>query len=278
MRLIISLFLVGQAVAQSAPKTKAVSIGVQNRYLAGSLSISAETVGPNFKGHDITAIIGELRRSPLATAKSEFETTQEYGQRIETVLASKNRQYAFALDGFNVALAYDADAKVMKTSVTAYGAPFVWDANLKGPNGEEYFSSGFSLRSIVRPRTTLIKNARGAWVSDMHDNIDEFGIVISKDDGMFAEDFADTGSVSTRKAVMSLDMDAQTARGLKAFLRVALICTLVDPTVYVGSDSVAPTRSHPIEIRVNRNYILMRSDELWIYDQRSGNVLGKFLP
>src|SRR5262249_48563889 len=132
----------------------------QSAFLTKPLNLSEESVGPNFKGHDIVGIVAELRRSPLAVPKSEFETTKDYEQRVKSLLASRDRQYAFVLNEYSVQSAYNADEKVMNVSITA---PFVFslfDSRSHDPNdptgNSTYFSSHLELRSVLRSTSQYV--------------------------------------------------------------------------------------------------------------------------
>ncbi len=279
MRLLVGVPLIlAHAFAQgSPPKSATKQIPAQSTYLTRPLPISAETVGPSFRGHDIVSLVTELRRSPLGAAKSEFETTPQYEQRLKSLLESRSRQYVFALDEFTAEASYDADKEVTNVSVTAPFVVGVYDSDnhiVNDPKGDStYFSSGIELRSILRSTSQYVaSNSLGVKVNVTRSTYDEFGVVINKDDTLFLDIGPCCDHAGTRKAVLSLDMDVQTAKLLKPFLSAALVCTLVNPIVYAGTGGTTPTISSPREVKTNQQYLLVRPDELWVYDRRSGHV------
>ncbi|MBZ5635559.1 MAG: hypothetical protein LAO55_20735 [Acidobacteriia bacterium] len=284
LRLAIHFLLYGSIVFAQTPPPKPTpkQAPPQSAYLTKPLSLSVDILGPSFKGHDIVAIIADLKRSPLGVPKSEFETTRQYEQRIESLLASKSRQYVFAQVEFTEAI-YDADEKIMNVSVTAPVVFGLFDSDIhmvNDPTGDStYFSSHLELRSLRRSTTQYVAtNGFGVKINVTHFTSDEFGVVIDKSDTLFADIEPCCDHFGTRKAVLSLDMDVSNAKALKPFLQVALVCTLVNPTVYEGTDGRSPTISSPIETTIKQQYLLVHPDELWLYDLRTGHVLGKFSP
>jgi hypothetical protein len=64
------------------------------------------TLGPNFAGGNIEAVIGRVNASASAAPRSEFETTAQYYQRIE----SASEQLVFLIPKDAAEVRYDADA------------------------------------------------------------------------------------------------------------------------------------------------------------------------
>lgn len=284
MRLIIFMILIAflEALAQTPPpQLRPKQDPMQGGYLTKPLPLSVDTVGPGFKGNDIVALVAELKRSTKSASKSEFETTPQYEQRIRSFLESRSRQYVFVLDEFTAAANYNADKNVMNISVTAPFMVGLFDKDVQmvndTPGDSSYFSSGFELRSLPRSTTQYVAtNGLGVKINVTRSTFDEFGVVISKDDALFADLEPCCDHIGTR-ATLSIDMAVQTAKALKPFLRVALVCTLVNPTVYEGAEEKSPTISFPREIKIKQQYLLVHPDELWVYDRRSGHILGKFI-
>jgi len=279
----VLLVLVCPVFAQTPSPPKFPAKSAQTVYLTKPLPISVDTVGPNFKGHDIVSIVGELKRSPMGVPKSEFETTSHYDERIKTLLESRSRQYYFVLDEFAATAVYNADDKVMSIKVLANAVSTLFDNDIhmvNDPTGDSpYFSSGFAVRSILRSTGHyLATNSFGVKVNVARSTFDEYGVVIDKGDSLFADVKPCCDHIGTREALLALEMDVQTAKALKPFLRVALVCTLVNPTIYEGTGGSSPTISYPREIEIRQHYLLVHPDELWAYDRRSGYILGKFVP
>jgi hypothetical protein len=234
IRLVASVGLFCYALAQAQqPKPAQKAARTQTAYLTKPLALSVESVGSGFKGHDIAAVITELKRSPANAPKSEFETTQQYEQRVKILLESKNRQYVFVLDDYAASGTYDADKEVMDMVVTAPSEIGLFDSDTHMVNepadSTRYWSSSIELRSVVRSRTQYVgTSGLGAKATVTHITYDQYGIVLSTDDLMFS----DTNGIGTRVSHSILEMNVQTAKSLKPFLRVALVCTLTTPTIY----------------------------------------------
>jgi hypothetical protein len=282
MRLALAFLLHSMAVAQIPSKATPKQAPLQTAYLTNPVSLSLETVGPSFKGHDVVAIVAELKRSPLGAPKSEFETTPEYEQRMQSLLGSRSRQYVFVLDQFSATPSYDADKMVMNVKVTAPFVTGLFDSEMHIVNNPTedsmYLSSGLELRSTLRSTTHYIAtNGFGVKVTVTRSTFDEFGVVISKDDALFGDIEPCCDRIGTRESVLAVDMDIPTAKAVKQYLRVALVCTLVNPTIYEGTDEYSATISDPRETRIKQQYLLVHPDELWVYDRRSGHIFGKYV-
>ena len=257
----------GIVVAQPKGPTASKQAATQSSYLTAPLSLAATTLGPNFTGHNIVRIIAELAASPLAAPKSEFETSAAYESRKAMYLDSKSRQYAFVLTS-QTEFVYDADAEQMSVKVTA-SQRFYIDAG-------ESRDHGFTLQTDIKSATKYVgSNALGVKATVTRVESDVFGVALSKDDRLFnieASSFA-----SKQEAKLAVDMDGATAKQLKPHLRVVLICTLVDPTVYVGTEYHSPTITVPTEITNDQEAVIVHPDQVWVYDNRSGKVITKVI-
>lgn len=239
-------------------------------FLSKPLDLSLETLGPRFIGHDIVAVIRELAGSPLNKPKSEFETTVEYTARIKRLMDSRERRYTFVLNAFLYDdAAYDADREIMTAKVEAHQL-FLFDASDSISD-----RPALELTEILRSKGAYVgKNAFGVSAQVTRTVTDEFGLaLLDDDDELFSQ--AD-GAIGDRSVSTEIEMPANEAKLIKPFLRFALVCTLDNPTVYTNTDTSSATISNPREVKVLRHYILVRPDELWVYDARSGNVLSKF--
>ncbi len=163
----------------------------------------------------------------------------------------------------------------MDVAVTAPLVTGLNDDAMREPNKTPGESSGIALRTfLVSHSRYLGTNALNVRVVVNSFTFNEYGIVLTNDDALFA----DTRSWESRTATATIGMDAQMAKDTKPFLSVALFCTLVTPTVYQGVATTTPTITSPVEGKITKRYILVRPDQFWIYDVRSGKVLKKCLP
>jgi TonB family protein len=258
---------------QSAP---ARAIPSAMAYLIKPLPLMVDTLGTNFNGHDIAAIVNDLQHSPLGLPKSEFETSKEYDQRIKILLTSKLRQYVFVLPRSDIQLNYDADQRQMNVTVRAAWLVGFDDSRLNtgGTSSDIYFWSAIEFRSILRSRTQYTgSNAFGVKATVTRATFDDFGIILDRTNSMFQE----TDSSGDREATLSIEMAANEAKAVKPFLRVALVCTLASPLVFETTDQTTPTISSPLQFRTTTHHVVVHPDELWVYDVRSGHIFGKFV-
>jgi hypothetical protein len=224
-------------------------------------------------------LIRDLNQSPMSASKSEFETSEHYEERRSSLFASKRGQYVLLPDDSTVLLSYDADNEDMNCSVKAdsiIGLDEELASNLPTTSDADYHWSGISLRSVLRSKSRYVaSNSLGVRVNVTSAVFEEYGIVFSKNSTMFED--SDSTSLGDRVAYLTLKMKAQDAKQTKPFLKIAVVCTLMSPRVYETVDGHTPTITDPVELTVKKKYVLVRADELWLYDKRSGYILGKFV-
>lgn len=116
----ISLLLSTPAAAQSLNKQRpgATAEGFARK----PFDPSAEKLPPGYHGHDPKEVIAALMRRASQSVKDEFETTDQFRQRVKALEASPllglltvDSLLAFTIDG--VETRYDADREVMSVGV-----------------------------------------------------------------------------------------------------------------------------------------------------------------
>ena len=122
----VSLMLSSWAAAQTLNRQR---LGATAEGFAQSpFDPSVEKLPPGYRGHDTKEIIAALMRRESQSAKDEFETTEQFRQRLKKLEASPlfrgltvDSLLAFVVDGLETR--YDADREVMSVGVDPRNIP-----------------------------------------------------------------------------------------------------------------------------------------------------------
>jgi hypothetical protein len=236
-----------------APKGKAAPPDIQRRKAVPSGIPHTD---------DIEPLVSRL----IAGEKREFETTEQFEAR-QNSLIQPGKQYAFVFDSKHDAdfTSYDADEAVMTVHL-----------NLHRPFSKDYAAGYYDvlIKDIVRRTGGYIgQNAFGASVVVESRTEDDFGVEISDED---AERFWQVGT--TGEATCSFPLSIGKAKEMKQNLRVVLVGTVPDGTVYQDGTLYPATVSSPVELRRHQHYVDFRITEVRIVDSRNGSVVARVVP
>jgi hypothetical protein len=211
------------------------------------------TVGPAFTGDNIGLVIKAV--TTKAAPKSEFETTPAYEARRN---ASKmdGSAFVFVFDSQKDFFTYDADSATMMAPL-----PITTNKFYLEPNSPEY--TVLTLRRLeLSSREYVGSNAFGATVNVSSHLYDEYGVVTNQ----------------PLVTALAFPMEVSIAKDAKSYLRVALACTLLGGEVHRDVAGHEATISDPYETHVQKQYLPVTVTELFVFDERSGNVLLRVRP
>ena len=245
-------------------------------YLAGPLDLGTSNLGQDFQGNDIAVLYEAIKNSPAFKEKSEFETTAQFETRRQSF---KNQPIlgglttasplAFVLPGdspiYSPQFKYDADSQTLAFTLEGRSTTFYLES------GHPDFDT-LVIRSTVLDRGTYIaSNAFGAKVEVEKTYSRDNGVAFSKDNWLFR------GSESgyLRKFTHLFSMPPEQARALKDGGRVLLVCRLVDPWFRETVHGHEAKIDEPYETTVSDNYLQAIPEQLWIFNQKTGEVLSK---
>jgi hypothetical protein len=238
-------------------------------YLTGTFDPSASRLPAHFKGHDPVAITRAIETLPILKEKSEFESTAEFEARYakfpqqtllgrlrgDSVLAFVVPAGADSADqsSFN----FDADAQSMK-------------AELDGTFALGLHFPRLELRGFRHDEGSYIStNAFGAKVrvSKFHD--EDYSVTF------FTDYYKDQVFHRSDRVSFLLPMASEEARRRETGLRFLLVCRLIDPWAESEVESHDPTIDDPNEFTVKTHSLDAVLQSLWIFDERTGEVLKK---
>lgn len=262
------------------PVEKVESKPQQPQYSTQPFDLSITSLPANYLGHNLTEIYNRLAEVEKASVKGEFETTEQFRQRIATeaskpLIASLNRQsiFAFVIAGFKLESKYDADQQMMNVK-----ADLSRVRKGVGLDDESKMSLLWSITNRSNDSYTG-SNAYGAQatierkVADFYNiafmNYEQFPVVKT----FLYRDYVKDISFSA-----DIKMDVQKAMKAKENLRLLVACRLVEPYTIEGASYSKPTISNPRE-NFFRSYSLNTELlELWVFDASTGEVYLKQKP
>lgn len=239
-------------------------------YASSELDRTLEKLPPNFKGHDIALVYSALEERKKQSEKSEFETTEQWHQRQETLLLKPiiGRMTTGSIWGVvivNVRPVYDADNQVLQVYVPL----------------DEMLSSG-RWASNFRSMEAKFESTDSSYVGT-----NGFGAIAEVDNSHFtthhvafgnAQAF-DTAEYEFQAQVrVRVPSGPDAARQMKPEVSALAVCRLTAPFTTSTYFSDRATVSHPYATQHQENYVITELLEVWIFDRKSGVIHAKLRP
>jgi hypothetical protein len=270
------LLLVSSAISQQPQRRTATAPKPSpslNKPLESYVDLKAESLPPNFAGHDLKLIYAAVKKKADALHKQEFETTKEYDKRVAslaaepvygTITAGSTLGFVFKLS--NNEVQYDADNKILSIKKYAFLV-----RRPRVPH-ESIFEPGVG--SFEWAKTDIVEsnyvgqNAMGAKVDVTSRSYKTYHL------GFDLEPL--TGDKKNRDFNIQIPgIGADSARAIKPFLAVLVICDLSNVKVLQGRDYSGATLDIPLARYEDKFYLLTRIAQVWIFDQKTGKVFSK---
>jgi hypothetical protein len=244
--------------------------------------INRDKLPPNFTGTDIVKLFSVLaKKAPLT--KGEFDTTIDYKSRIESAISPD--VYAFRLDftsgkfadsqdryGISGYITYDADIQKFKIALD------IDDNGVRSPFREGYkdHKAYIIVKEIKHPSLSYIgSNAFGAT-----------RLVDSYRDTQYLLAFENTVGL---KSGLEINISPAQAKKMNNRIGVLLLCkttlhetTLATKNTFLGNALIfeyenysEATIDNPISLRDYRKCINVEVLAVWLYDNRTGDILLK---
>lgn len=243
-------------------------------YLTVPLDLTLTNLGHHFMGHDITAATEAIKNSSALKEKSEFEPTSAFESRrtgfVDHPLyasVTPNGYLGFVVGSesiFAPEFKYDADSQTLAITLTGSTKRFLMDKD--NPTLD-----GVLIRSIVRDRHSYIgSNAFGAKVEVRSSYSEDYGVTFNQDNWLFrsSEDYQ-------RKFTHLLATTPDEARALKPDAKLLLVCRLSEPWLRHSAHGHDATINEPYETVVGDNYLQVLPDQLWVFNDKTGDVILK---
>lgn len=262
-----------RSTEKTAEQTKTAA--TKPAYLSVPFDPSATHLAPQFKGHDIVAISDYIKQAPALAPKSEFETTAAYEARRASFPREKltgninaDSHLAFVIDeerlrGSAEEFRYNADAGVLKVSLTGRGEKFFLERN------QPEMQTVTIRSSIQSSEKYMASNAFGAKVEVTDIYSESYGLSFSSPSWVFERSYAFSQVVT---------MAPELASKIKADLRFLIVCRLQEPWYLHSATGHDATIDNPVKVTEGLNFLQVLPEQIWIVDVRSGEIISKFNP
>ena len=257
-----------------------------SKYLTHAIDRNITSLGPNFVGNDIAAIVKTMQASSALKAKSEFETTVDYKKRrldfYNHALYAQLYPWddlAFVIQINSSSFRYDADEQELHVMLDAR-RPHSFDNNVW------FFSDADLLEEAINrhdpPSMNLVSVRSTKLKSHQYIGGNAFGATLPIDatsyhdyDIAFVETSWLHDSVDFQTSGYMFHMAQEEAIELTKAPGILIISHLVEPLYGNGWHSVKPTFDLPIDTHTDFDYLRVVPNELWIFNQRTGVVYRK---
>jgi hypothetical protein len=257
--------------ATKSPKPNAL----QSNFLGNSFDLNQTNLGPDFQGHDIVSMISAIKDSSALKEKSEFESTPAFEARragfVEQTLygsITSTSYLSFVVGegstfGSTPVFNYDADSQILTVLLPGSAQQFVMDK-------DKPILDGILIRRVIRDADSYIgSNAFGAKVEVSRTYAEEFGVAFPRDNWLF-------GTVKYgRMFTYLLPLSPDEARAFKADAKLLLLCRMSPPWFRNSAHGHDATIEEPYETIVGDNYLQVEPEQLWIFHQKTGEVIRK---
>ncbi len=249
--ILVALVFEAHLPAQNAANGVASSgsgAAARSSYLAAPLDLNLRSLGLNFRGHDIRAVVAAVAKG--VRERSEFETTAAYNARLEafpttTIYGQLTADSDLAFVSDSVDSAYDADHQVLNINLGTFPSVLIRDSWQR--RGHYVGTNGFGAS------VTVLKSDRYSYYLDF---LDEW---------LF------------QSPTYGIKMTAAEAAGFKRDGRLVFVCRLSKPWISQSSENYEPTFTAPVEGVAEEDHLYVIAEQLWVYQARTGAVLHKFV-
>jgi hypothetical protein len=135
----------------------------------------------------------------------------------------------------------------------------------------EWALDGVLIQRIMRDEDSYIgSNAFGAKVEVRRTYAEEYSVEFRQDNWLFRASQGDSRTFTYRLA-----MTPDEARTMKADAKLVLVCRLTPPWLRHSAHGHDATINEPYETLIGDNYLQAEAEQLWILNQRNGEVIRK---
>lgn len=241
-------------------------------YLTEAVDLNSTNVGPDFKGHDIEAVVEAIQTSHSLSPKSEFETTAAYEARRDSVSnqplfgsVTPTSLFAFVFDSEipqSPLLGYDADSQIMMLRLRAMDHQFLLESD------QPTLATIPVKLSNVRSEKYLGSNAFGATREVEKISAEEYGLAISRDAWFFS------GNKNNDLDFMYFfQVPLDQAQAFKKEHEIVLICRLAAPWLHRDVHGHDATLSDPNQSLIEERDLAVTPLRIWVVNKETGAVV-----
>ncbi len=249
------------------PKTKAQK-KVDSGFLSSGFIGNNETksLGPNFKGHNCTAITNALEKINLK--KDEFESSDAYAARTEAALkgtvygqVSFEDNLALVVDVNPIDIKYDADSQtlsmnriILHRTMEKHGStggltPGEVVQKLSNENSEYIGTNGFGARVVV---------------TKYSGSVCAVGLKISKN----------RKSSGLSELTFESHVPPDIARASKDKISIAYVGKIAPPYAGTYAFFTDPSRDRPVEFAISGDAVYIAPEYILVFNRSTGEVFG----
>ncbi|GGH62149.1 hypothetical protein GCM10010975_26550 [Comamonas phosphati] len=265
---LFTLSICAPAVAAGGKENSRSAVSVKDDgYAQSSIDLKSDALPPKFKGYKCSDIVKGLKS--LNAVKDEFETRQQFEDRLLTGSTRALNGSITAVDPMvfvrqkDVAIKYEAESQSFKGSIYLGRSGMI-----RSENGlfeaEALEVLGKSSRSYEAT------NGYGAKALVQEANATVCGVLFKTSQGK--------KSWESLRLNFDFPMEPGQAREAKEFMRIAFVGALMLPYLGTYASFVEPTISSPYASNTTGDAVVMRLDEAWVFNGRTGQIYAKVRP
>lgn len=241
----------------------------KSQFASAAIDLSAPSLPIGYVGNDLKTIYSAIRQIQKNNQKGEYETTDQFRERIQNENAkplagalSLNDSFTFVTTPRST---YDADTKVLALMVSTTDA-------LDGDNIDSSKSRIAGPYLYKRESTYSGSNAYGAQMTVRKMESEEIGIV-----------FLNKKKLPTVKTPSSTtiqlnveNIPPEIARNIRNNIRIAFIYKTEKPYLSEGLFTNKPTRGDPTDWNIREQNVLANIEQIWAFNIFDGRIFLKF--
>lgn len=290
--MLVMVLSVGISFGKEAKKMPSVAKETAKKevvvpYLTTPFDINIQKVLVPFVGHDIEKIFNSIEESSSANVKGEFETTEQFKQRIEKQSSSpffasikKTDTLAFV---FKPQTAYDADSETLTVSI---GLSPVWES-VKIDRNRMAIGIKTDRHS---EKKSMRQNKMGAQIEVSeryyetyelallnHTRFDTERILSETMKKIYQSEMYEEirNKMKEDTFVFRIKMGVEEAKAVKDYIYTLFIVNPAEPFTSKGAILSKATFDNPSESLCNKRYLNANLAGVWIYNSKTGTIIEK---
>ena len=241
------------------------------KFIEDEFQNNVDKLPPNFNGHSLKSIYDILEKREKTKAKGEFETTEQYRQRVEqdnkkplwgSLNISSTLGFVSKVNeiGSPINNLYDADNQIMTYTLTPERSQ-----NLETKYNSNYLEKNNCFQ--IESKTVLSKdyvgtNSYGSKI-DVRQTVSYISTLVIENWNLNEWEKLEA-KIPIEKAIIAKNKS-----------RVLFIGELVKPYFSTGYLSSKPTIQNPRDSAWIYNYLHLNIREIWIFNEETGEVYAK---
>jgi TonB family protein len=244
-----------------------------------SIPLDSNNLPVNFKPNDSATVIIALEKSKGNSQKGEFETTEQYNNRIKNQVKLEGNKtvddFFYFLYPASKLSKYDADTQEFTIEIPTESYVKLDNSKFYPTVKEKYFSVELKEPIVRNDGTSSATNAYGARITVTKSSIFKQRLVFTN---LKTVEGGEVTLLGDPKLVAKFSLSLAKAKDAKQNLALLYITKLVTPYFETKADLQEATLTKPTEILKTSYYLVGSVIEIWVIDTSSGAVLSKLKP